>query len=188
MSWPILSQLGISGLSIGSIYALVGLALVLPYKASGAVNFAQGEMVTVGAYMGLVLAGLGLPGLDLQAKTLGLSRSTTWTILHANHKSSGLSAKVINRMLVAPNLPALVRTKVLEYAEEKVAGRYGHSNVARNRFATLLSVDLIDKKASSSDGKSLPRNARARPEKRNTPQTDAEPDRKRLRLGQRGTS
>jgi len=61
MSWQILSQLGISGLSIGSIYALVGLALVLPYKASGAVNFAQGEIVTFGAYMGLVLTGLGLP-------------------------------------------------------------------------------------------------------------------------------
>ena len=131
--------------------------------------------------IGVALASLGFTGLDVQAKTLGLSRSTTWTLLHANHKSSGLSAKVINRMLAAPNLPALVRTKILEYAEEKVAGRYGHSNVARNRFATLLSVDLIDKKASSSDGKSLRRNARA--EKRNTRQIEAEPDRKRLRLG-----
>ena len=138
--------------------------------------------------IGVALASLGYTGLDFQAKALGLTRSTTWTILHANHKSSGLSANVINRMLAAPNLPALVRTKILEYAEEKVAGRYGHSNVARNKFATLLSVDLIDKKASISGGKSLPRNARARPEKRNTPQTDAEPDRKRLRLGQRATS
>ena len=136
--------------------------------------------------IGVALASLGFTGLDFQAKALGLSRSTTWTILHANHKSSGLSAKVINRMLAAPNLPALVRTKVLEYAEEKVAGRYGHSNVARHRFATVLSVDLIEKKASISDGKSLRRNARA--EKRNTRQIEAEPDRKRLRLGQRGTS
>jgi hypothetical protein len=138
--------------------------------------------------IGVALASLGFTGLDFQAKALGLSRSTTWTILHANHKSSGLSAKVINRMLAAPNLPALVRTKILEYAEEKVAGRYGHSNVARNKFATALSVDLIQKKASISDGKSLPRNARARQEKRNTRQTDGEPDRKRLRLGQRATS
>jgi len=119
--------------------------------------------------IGVALASLGYTGLDVQAKALGLSRSTTWTILHANHKSSGLSAKVINRMLAAPNLPALVRTKILEYAEEKVAGRYGHSNVARNKFATLLSVDLIEKKASISDAKSLPRNARARP-KSLTPQ------------------
>ena len=73
--------------------------------------------------IGAALASLGYTGLDVQAKALGLTRSTTWTILHANHKSSGLSAKVINRMLAAPNLPALVRTKILEYAEEKVAGR-----------------------------------------------------------------
>src|SRR3974390_3406847 len=134
--------------------------------------------------IGVAVASLGFTGLDLQAKTLGLSRSTTWTILNANHKSSGLSAKVINRMFAAPNVPARVRTKIIEYAEEKVAGRYGHSNVARNRFATLLSVDLIGKKASIS----LPRNARAKPENPNTRQTEVEPDRKRLRLGQRATS
>ncbi len=55
------SQLALSGISIGSIYALVALALVLPYKASGVVNFAQGEIVTLGAYTGLVLANFGLP-------------------------------------------------------------------------------------------------------------------------------
>ena len=61
MTWRIVLQLALSGLSIGSIYALVGLALVLPFKASGIVNFAQGEIVTFGAYLALILAGLGLP-------------------------------------------------------------------------------------------------------------------------------
>src|SRR5579863_2544178 len=61
MTWRIILQLALAGLSIGSIYALVGLALVLPFKASGVVNFAQGEIATLGAYMGLVLAGFGLP-------------------------------------------------------------------------------------------------------------------------------
>jgi branched-chain amino acid transport system permease protein len=61
MTWQMASQLALAGLSIGSIYALVGLALVLPFKASGVVNFAQGEIATLGAYMGLVLANLGLP-------------------------------------------------------------------------------------------------------------------------------
>lgn len=65
MTWQIASQLAVSGLSIGGIYALVALALVLPFKASGVVNFAQGELVTLGAYMGLVLSGLGLPYLAL---------------------------------------------------------------------------------------------------------------------------
>jgi branched-chain amino acid transport system permease protein len=61
MTWRIILQLALSGLSIGSIYALVGLALVLPFKASGIVNFAQGEIVTFGAYLALILSSLGLP-------------------------------------------------------------------------------------------------------------------------------
>jgi branched-chain amino acid transport system permease protein len=61
MTWRIILQLALSGLSIGSIYALVALALVLPFKASGVVNFAQGEVVTFGAYLALILSGLGLP-------------------------------------------------------------------------------------------------------------------------------
>lgn len=61
MTWRIVLQLALSGLSIGSIYALVGLALVLPFKASRVVNFAQGEIATFGAYLALILSGLGLP-------------------------------------------------------------------------------------------------------------------------------
>ncbi len=65
MSWQTAAQLALSGLSVGSIYALVGLALVLPFKASGVVNFAQGEIATLGAYIALMLAGLKLPYLAI---------------------------------------------------------------------------------------------------------------------------
>ena len=41
----------------------------------------------------------GFLTLDEQAKALGLSRSTAWTIRKASHKASGLSASIINRML-----------------------------------------------------------------------------------------
>ncbi len=54
-------QLAIAGISVGSIYALVALAIVIPFKASGVLNFGQGEMVTAGAYIALVLTTLGLP-------------------------------------------------------------------------------------------------------------------------------
>jgi branched-chain amino acid transport system permease protein len=56
MSAEIAIQLLISGVSLGSIYALVALALVIPFKASGVLNFGQGEMVTLGAYIALVLS------------------------------------------------------------------------------------------------------------------------------------
>ena len=47
--------------------------------------------------------------LNAQAGALGLGRSTTWTVLRANHKAPGLSASVIARMLRAPQLPPSVR-------------------------------------------------------------------------------
>lgn len=56
MSLDIALQLLFSGLSVGSIYALVALALVIPFKASGVLNFGQGEMVTLGAYIALALS------------------------------------------------------------------------------------------------------------------------------------
>jgi hypothetical protein len=39
--------------------------------------------------IGDALIALGYLALDEQAKALGLARSTAWTILQANHKSSG---------------------------------------------------------------------------------------------------
>lgn len=56
MSWTLNAQLLFSGISVGSIYGLVALGLVMPFKAAGILNFAQGEMVTVGAYIALVLS------------------------------------------------------------------------------------------------------------------------------------
>ena len=61
MSSTLLLQLAIAGVSVGSIYALVALAIVLPFKASGVLNFAQGEIVTVGAYAALIFTQLALP-------------------------------------------------------------------------------------------------------------------------------
>jgi branched-chain amino acid transport system permease protein len=48
-------QLIVSGLAFGSIYALVALGFVLIYNAVGIVNFAQGEFVTIPAFIGLTL-------------------------------------------------------------------------------------------------------------------------------------
>ena len=50
----------ISGLAVGGIFALVALGFVLIYKASDVVNFAQGELLMVGAYVGWGLYALGL--------------------------------------------------------------------------------------------------------------------------------
>jgi len=48
-------QLLISGISLGCIYALIALGFVLIYKATETVNFAQGELMMLGAFGGLIL-------------------------------------------------------------------------------------------------------------------------------------
>lgn len=48
-------QLTVSGLVLGSIYALIALGFVLIYKSSDAINFAQGELMLIGTYVALTL-------------------------------------------------------------------------------------------------------------------------------------
>lgn len=52
----------VNGIVVGALYALVALGFVLIYKASGVLNLAQGELVLLGAYIGLTFTtGLKMP-------------------------------------------------------------------------------------------------------------------------------
>ena len=93
--------------------------------------------------LGHVLVDAGFLTLDEQSKALGLARSTTWTILRAGHKGSGLSAAMIKRMLLSPELPPLARSKILEYATDKLAGVYGGSRRQQRRFFARLSIKSV---------------------------------------------
>src|SRR5665648_1125037 len=44
----------VSGIVVGSIYALVALGFVLIYKSTAVINFAQGELLMFGAYICLM--------------------------------------------------------------------------------------------------------------------------------------
>lgn len=46
-------QLLVSGIVIGCVYGLIGLGYSLIYKASGLMNFAQGDILTWGAFVGV---------------------------------------------------------------------------------------------------------------------------------------
>lgn len=54
-------QFLISGITVGSIYALVGLGFSIIYNASDVVNFAQGEFVMTGAMSAVFLLAAGIP-------------------------------------------------------------------------------------------------------------------------------
>ena len=72
---PQLLQYLLSGLTAGSIYALVALGFSIIYNSSNVINFAQGEFVMIGgmATVSLIKVGLPLPlaaGLAIVATTL----------------------------------------------------------------------------------------------------------------------
>src|SRR5919109_827951 len=46
-----MAQLIITGIAVGSVYALMALGFVLIFKASSVVNFGPGELVLFGAYV-----------------------------------------------------------------------------------------------------------------------------------------
>lgn len=56
-----LPQLLASGLSVGMLYALIGLALTLSYRATTVVNFGHGDVVMAGAFTIFLLYNAGLP-------------------------------------------------------------------------------------------------------------------------------
>ena len=84
------------------------------------------------------LVDAGVLTLDQQAKSLGVSRSTAWAVLKGNHKSSGLSVTLINRMLASPQLPRSAKKIILEYVEEKSTGAYGHGMERLRQFRARL--------------------------------------------------
>jgi branched-chain amino acid transport system permease protein len=54
-------QLLFSGLTLGSIYALIALALVTTFNITGVINLAQGEFVALGALLAISLFATGVP-------------------------------------------------------------------------------------------------------------------------------
>jgi len=57
-----LLEIGLNGLSMGAIYALLALGFVMIFKSTGILNFAQGELAMVGAFLCYTFATLaGVP-------------------------------------------------------------------------------------------------------------------------------
>jgi len=79
-----------------------------------------------------------------QAVALGVGRSTAWALLNLA-KRAGPSAIVVKRILGSPNLPPGVRRKVEEYVEDKICGRYGHSERRAQAFRDVFRGEQSDK-------------------------------------------
>jgi branched-chain amino acid transport system permease protein len=96
----------IKGLLTGTIYALVALGFVLVYKATGIVNFAQGEMVMFGGFFAAAMLGqYGLPTI--------VALPLTFVALIA--LGVGVERGVLRTMVGRPILGAIMATVGLSY-------------------------------------------------------------------------
>ena len=88
-----------SGLAAGSIYASLALALVMIYRATDLVNFAQGEMAMFSTYIAWTLINAGLP---------------FWLAFLITLAASFLGGMIIERVVIRPveNAPVLAAVVV----------------------------------------------------------------------------
>ena len=93
-----LFQFLVTGITVGSLYALVGLGFALIYNASDVVNFAQGEFVMLGAMIAIALLDAGMPLL------LAASAATLLTVV------AGL---LLERFAIEPAKGASVVTTII---------------------------------------------------------------------------
>lgn len=106
-------QLFVVGLSQGCLYSLIAIGLVLVYKATEQVNFAQGEFMMLGAFVGyqfIVL--MGMP------YWLG----AMFTLAFMGAFGYGVEALVVRRLTGQPVFTVFILTLALGIALRAVAG------------------------------------------------------------------
>lgn len=105
-------QLTIAGVATGSVYALIALGIVLIYKCSGVVNFAQGAYAMLGAYITYFLLRLHLPAIVAvllgMALMAGLGVLTERLVLRRM-----LKAQIVSVMMVTLGLLIFFRALCL---------------------------------------------------------------------------
>ncbi|NLO81022.1 MAG: branched-chain amino acid ABC transporter permease [Xanthomonadaceae bacterium] len=127
-----LSQLLFTGVAQGCIYGLIALGFVLIYKATEMVNFAQGDLMMIGAFVAFTLiAGLGLPyWLGLLGAVLVLAAAGYL-----------LDVVLLRPLSGQPAFAVVILTISLGFVLRAVAGVvWGHNPVS---FATPFSGKLL---------------------------------------------
>ena len=117
-------QLIVSGLSNGCVYGLIALGFVLIYKATEQINFAQGDMMMLGAFIALGLGNdsyLGAPFWLACAGAVAAMAAIGW----------GLERAVLRRLFGQPQIAVMILTIALGFLLRFVAGAiWGHDPLA----------------------------------------------------------
>jgi len=97
-------QILVQSITHGSIYALIGVGLVLIFRATDLINFAQGQLVMIGAYISITLSvSVGLP----------VVLSFILTLLIVAVIGAAIEYSVCRRLMRAPIMNTIIATFAL---------------------------------------------------------------------------
>jgi branched-chain amino acid transport system permease protein len=93
-------QLAIQGIALGAIYALIALGFVIVYRATKVINFAQGELVLLGAYLAYAFNQTALPFAVSVALAVLVMAGVGW----------GIERTILRRMVGKPTFAVVMIT------------------------------------------------------------------------------
>ena len=102
----VFAQLTVNGIAVGAIYALVALGLVLTYKATEVLNFAQGDLLALSAFIAWGL--IAVAGFSFWWALLA-------TVLISALLAYGIDAVVIRRIAGQPQFAGVMLTIALAF-------------------------------------------------------------------------
>lgn len=113
-------QLLLGGIATGCVYGLVALGFVLIYKATEAVNFAQGDLMMLGAFITLQFVNSGYWGMPFW---LGLALATIVMAVIGY----GMEALIIRKLFGQPQFAVVILTIAVGFVLRFLAGMiWGH--------------------------------------------------------------
>ncbi len=118
MSFELLFQYFLSGITVGSIYAIVAVGFNIIYNTTGIINFAQGEFLILGAMVGITLSPfLPLPLAIILAVILTVIIGALIEIIFIKWLKEPSVLRVI---IITIGVSILIREAMLHIWDEKV--------------------------------------------------------------------
>ncbi len=118
MSFALFVQYALSGITVGSVYAIVAIGFNIIYCTTGIINFAQGEFVIVGAMTAISLAQIApLPVAILGAVLITTALGAVVEIVFIRQVHN---ASVLRLIIITIGLSILMREAMLHLWDEQV--------------------------------------------------------------------
>jgi branched-chain amino acid transport system permease protein len=123
----------LNGISLGAVFALLGLGVVLIYKSSGVLNFAHGSMAMFSTYVYFEITrtftGIPVPVATLMAVAFGaLLGAGSYYVVFRRMQDAGLLAKVIASLAVAGMLQGTAAFIWRNATQARVPAQFGEGS------------------------------------------------------------